>query len=153
MSADAASVWESLDESTRPFVASAGAMIVAGGLVATVNSAAPFGNGSWAAAYLVLVGGVAQLALALGRRAGGRRLARAELALWNAGNAGVLGGVLADLPGLVLAASAMLLIGLACFALEARGGGLRRRGRILLYDALIAFLATSVAVGAALALR
>jgi hypothetical protein len=43
------------------FVAVASALIVAGGLVAAVNGAAAFAHGSWLAAYLVLVGGVAQL--------------------------------------------------------------------------------------------
>ena len=42
-------------------VAVASALIVAGGLVAAVDGAAPFAHGSWLAAYLVLVGGVAQL--------------------------------------------------------------------------------------------
>jgi hypothetical protein len=133
------------------FVAVAGLMVVAGGLVATVNSAAPFAHGSWAAAYLVLVGGVAQLALALGRGpAGSRRSARAELVSWNAGNAGVLGGVLAGWPGLVTAASVMLVAALAGFARDARAGA-RSARHVLLYGALLAALTSSVVVGSVLA--
>jgi hypothetical protein len=43
------------------FLAFAGALIAAGGAGAAVNSAAPFGHGSWLAAYLVFVGGVSQI--------------------------------------------------------------------------------------------
>jgi hypothetical protein len=55
-----------LDRSTSAFLASSGVLIVAGGAVAAVNSAAPFGHGSWLAAYLVLVGGVSQVVLGPG---------------------------------------------------------------------------------------
>jgi len=64
-----------LDRSTVMFLASASVLIVAGGAVAAVNSAAPFGHGSWLAAYLVLVGGVSQGVLGAGRL-GLRSLAR-----------------------------------------------------------------------------
>src|SRR4051812_49961439 len=49
------------------FVVLAVVMIVVGGLVAAVNSAAPFAHGSWLAAYLVLVGGFSQSVLCGGR--------------------------------------------------------------------------------------
>ena len=58
-----------LDRSTVMFLTSASVLIVAGGAVAAVNSAAPFGHGSWLAAYLVLVGGVSQGVLGAGRLA------------------------------------------------------------------------------------
>jgi hypothetical protein len=48
------------------FLATAAAMVVAGGSVAAVNGASSFAHGSWLAAYLVLVGGVAQLLLGIG---------------------------------------------------------------------------------------
>jgi hypothetical protein len=131
-------------------------MIVAGGLVAAVNSAAPFTHGSWLAAYLVLVGGVSQLALWGGRLylpAPDRsvRLGRAQLALWNAGTAAVAAGVLADLAALVLAGSALVLAALGCFAL---GGGRGRPGArwgLVLYRLAIGALAISVLIGAVLA--
>ena len=126
-------------------------MIVAGGCVAAINSATPFAHGSWVAAYLVLVGGVAQVGLASGRPPSSRRLSRAELALWNGGNAGVVAGVLAGLPGLVSLGSLALLIGLLGFALDARRAALRRRGLKLLLDAGVVALAVSVVVGSALA--
>ena len=42
-----------IDAETLAFVTLAGVLIVAGDLVAAVNSAAPFAHGSWLAAYLV----------------------------------------------------------------------------------------------------
>jgi hypothetical protein len=96
------------------FVTLAVVMIVAGGLVAAVNSAAPFAHGSWLAAYLVLVGGVSQLVLCGGRFAlpAPRRSTRLEylqFVLWNAGIAGVAVGVFADGALVVSVGSAMVL--------------------------------------------
>ena len=135
----------------RPLVAVGWSMIVAGGCVAAINSATPFAHGSWVAAYLVLVGGVAQVGLASGRPPSSPRLSRAELALWNGGNAGVVAGVLAGLPGLVSLGSLALLIGLLGFALDARRASPHRRGLKLLLDAGVVALASSVVVGSALA--
>lgn len=59
-------LWQRVDGYAWTFAVAAGTMIVAGGLVAAINSAAPFAHGSWLAAYLVLVGGVAQLLLGVG---------------------------------------------------------------------------------------
>lgn len=62
--------------STVAFVACGAILIVAGGVVAAVDSAAPFTHGSWLAAYLVLVGGAAQISLAAGLVAGADLAAR-----------------------------------------------------------------------------
>jgi hypothetical protein len=140
-----------LSAAARPLLAVGWSMIVAGGCVAAINSATPFAHGSWVAAYLVLVGGVAQVGLASGRPPSSQRLSRAELALWNGGNAGVVAGVLAGLPGLVSLGSLALLIGLLGFALDARRAAPSRRGLRLLLDAGVVGLAASVVVGSALA--
>lgn len=133
----------------------AGALIVAGGLVAAVNSAAPFAHGSWLAAYLVLVGGVAQLALAGGpllfpEPTCSRALARAQLVLWNAGTGIVAAGVLLDSNAIVVVGSVVVLAALGCFARgtgPARGPG---AGRVTAYRLVIAVLAVSVVIGIAL---
>jgi hypothetical protein len=145
-----------LDNWTSGFLASAGVLIVAGGGVAAVNSAAPFGHGSWLAAYLVLVGGVSQIVLRTGQLAlGAPRLTRAvpptQLVLWNLGSLAVPAGVLADVSLLVTAGSVALLAALALFAVGA--GGMRRdaRARSALYLAIVVGLAVSVVVGSALA--
>lgn len=138
------------------FLAVAGAMIVAGGLVATVNGAAPFAHGSWLAAYLVLVGGVAQLALGFGclllpQARCPTTLRRMQLGLWNVGTLTVAAGVLADLFGVVLMGSIVVAAALACFA---GGSGPPRdpgRRRVIVYRLLIGLLAVSVLVGGVLA--
>ena len=145
-----------LDRSTVMFLASASVLIVAGGAVAAVNSAAPFGHGSWLAAYLVLVGGVSQGVLAAGRLALHappltRALPPAQLALWNIGSLAVPAGVLGDAPTLVTAGSVALLWALALFAAEARGRRREVRGRAVVYLAFVIGLAVSVVIGSALA--
>jgi hypothetical protein len=138
------------------FATVAALMIVAGGLVAAVNSAAPFEHGSWLAAYLVLVGGVSQAVLCGGRLAlpAPRRSVRLEytqLGLWNAGTAAVAVGVFTDVAAVVLVGSVIVLAALGCFAL---GGGPARpgaEGRVILYRLVVVGLAISVVVGSALA--
>ena len=145
-----------LDRSTGVFLACAGVLIVAGGGVAAVNSAAPFGHGSWLAAYLVLVGGVSQGVLGTGRLALhvpplSRALSLAQLVLWNVGGLAVPAGVLGDAPTLVTAGSVALLCALALFAAETRGVRRELRGRAVVYLAIVVGLAASVVVGSALA--
>lgn len=139
-----------------PFLVVAAVMVVAGGLVATVNGATEFAHGSWLAAYLVLVGGVAQIALGFGclllpGAACSRRLGRVQLGLWNLGALTVAAGVLADLFGLVLAGSIVVAAALAAFA---QGTGPWRgtsERRVIAYRLLIAALIVSVLVGGVLA--
>jgi hypothetical protein len=145
-----------LDRSTCTFLGSAGVFIVAGGSVAAVNSAAPFGHGSWLAAYLVLVGGASQVMLAAGRPAlhaprPSPALLRTQLVLWNLGSVAVPTGVLADGSALVTVGSVALLWALALFATGASGARREVRGRALAYLAIVVGLAVSVVVGSALA--
>lgn len=136
------------------FVVVAGMLIVAGGLVAAVNSPAPFEHGSWLAAYLVLVGGVSQLLLGAGQvllGASGRsaRLARVQLWSWNVGTTAVAVGVLSELEAVVLAGSAVVLVALGAFA--AGGGRSGPRVWVRVYRFAIGALAISVLVGCVLA--
>jgi hypothetical protein len=101
-----------------------GVCIVAGGLVAAATAPAPSEKASWVAAYLVLVGGVAQVGLALGQAIFGRQastpMVRAQrtswTAGWTAGNALVVAGTLSgltaltDIGGLFLLATLLLLV-------------------------------------------
>jgi hypothetical protein len=149
-------VWQGVDGYAWAFFAVAGAMIVAGGLVAAINSAAPFAHGSWLAAYLVLVCGVAQVLLGVGclglpAPRLSARLRGAQLGLWNSGNAAVVAGVLGDAVALLAIGSVMVLGGLVGFAV---GGGPINpglRGRVVLYRTVIVGLAGSVVVGGVLA--
>lgn len=138
------------------FLAVAGGMIVAGGLVAAVNGATPFAHGSWLAAYLVLVGGIAQLGLGVGclllpRADRSKTLRQVQLLLWNVGILTVAGGVLANLYGVVVTGSLVVAGALASFA--GASGAPRKRGRtrVIVYRAVIGLLAISVVIGALLA--
>jgi hypothetical protein len=131
------------------------ASTVAGGLVAAASARTASEKSSWAAAYLVLVGGVATLGLALGRgllspgRPSGRMLA-AELTAWLVGNALVLVGTLADLTWLVDVGGALLVGALALLVLGVRRGPGARWARAV-FTALVAILLVSIPVGLVLA--
>lgn len=100
-----------------PFGMMGTACIIGGGLLAAVTAHAPSEHSSWAAAYLVLVGGVAQVGLgfgsaALAPRIPSRALRISIVALWNIGNALVMAGVLMSLNALVDAGGIALVIAL-----------------------------------------
>lgn len=138
------------------------AAIVAGGLVAAVTGPLGIERGSWLAAYLVLVGGVAQLALGwvpgeLGRPTSGR-WAWAVLVAWNLGNALVILGTLTAVPIGVDAGSLLLTVALVLAIRAVRGAGAPRPGqstvlRVLgrAYLGLLVLLAVSIPVGIVLA--
>jgi hypothetical protein len=133
-----------------------GAAVVAGGLVAAVNSAAPFAHGSWLSAYLVLVAGVSQLALGIGAQAlpvhqPPATAVYVQVALWNLGNIAVAAGVLGDAPAAVAAGSAALLVALGSFARCVGRGRRRARRWVVAYHATVATLALSTGIGCALA--
>lgn len=80
-----------------------GASVIAGGFVAALTEPLQLAKGSWAAAYLVLVMGVAQIILAEQRRLllPDHREPRTDLAvllIWTFGNFGVLIGSLQNSP-------------------------------------------------------
>lgn len=139
---------------TLPAVTLGVACIIAGGLVAAISATAPSEGGAWTAAYLVLVGGVAQIALALGQavfaaRSPAPRVAHAQFAAWNLGNAGVIVGTLAGLVVLVALGGALLVLALLLALVITRGA---RGGWLLLgFRALIVIVLVSVPVGIVLA--
>lgn len=100
------------------FMATVGvASIVAGGLVAAVTDPLDLSKGSWLAAYLVLVVGLAPWAMAaMQTRPGTRSITPTwwwiQIAAWNLGNLGVIVGTLTGVPGLVDAAAVPLLLAL-----------------------------------------
>lgn len=128
--------------------------VVLGGLVAAVTG--PFGweHGSWAAAYLVLVVGVAQYAMGRMRPARPRpdRAGWAQVGAWNLGSLLVIGGTLVTTPLLVDLGSGLLVLALV-LALRAAwpGQGARRvRSSALVghaYRAMLLVLAVSIPVG------
>ncbi len=111
---------------SRPFALTGFACVVAGGLVAAVSGPLGLEMGSWAAAYLVLVAGVAQLGLGVGQawiplELPTRRVRVWEFATWNGGNGVVLAATFASLPFLVAAGGILLLVALVLFQSALRG--------------------------------
>lgn len=131
-------------------------MVIVGGLVAAAASASPFAHDAWLAAYLVLVGGVSQIALGVGQRflrvaPVPTETARLEFVLWNAGNIVVVAGVLLDVPAIVLVGSGALCVALGLFAHSVRGVSPRCGVPAALYRVVLVGLAISVPVGCVLA--
>lgn len=127
-----------------------GLAIVAGGLVAAVTGPLSLDHGSWLAAYLVLVGGVASVAvgaaqtwLVTTRASGGASVA--QVLAWVVGNIGVVVGSLTGSSAVVIVGGALLVVSLV-IALTA---ALRVRHRALgwAYRAVLAVVAVSIPVG------
>lgn len=137
-----------------PFVVLGSACVVGGGLLAAVTASRPSQEGMWTVAYLVLVGGVAQLVLGAGqpllaaRRPSPRTLAL-ELVAFNVGNAAVIAGTLLERAWVVDAGGALLVLALALFLYGVRGG---RPGLALLAYRLVAgVVLVSIPIGLVLA--
>jgi hypothetical protein len=138
-----------------PFFVVGAVGIVAGGIAAAVAGPADWGHGSWCAAFLVLVVGVAQIGLGAGQAAlapnvASGRLIAGECALWNLGSAGVVVGTLVDAPAVVSAGSLVFLLALVLAALAVRGhSGLTGRAKLLLvaFRVLLAILVVSTPIG------
>lgn len=138
-----------------PFLVIGTACVIAGGLVSAATAPNPSEHGSWAAAYLVLVAGVAQVGLGVGQAMfGGRtaeRMVLAEIAGWNLGNAAVLAGTLAGVEAIVDVGGAALLVVLVLLlrGVLTSSATPSDRGRWLLhgYRALLVLLIVSIPVG------
>lgn len=138
------------------FGAAALLCIVAGGLVAAVTSPLHLEHGSWAAAYLVLVGGVAQGALGVSqyflapRRFSGWKIV-AELIAWNGASAAVIGGTLIANPWVVDAGGVLLMVSLALMFATVRGPASMAGWALWGYRALVVVVGLSIPIGLVLA--
>lgn len=126
--------------------------VIFGGLIAAVTGPLELTKGSWAAAYLVLVAGVAQVMMGSARRRWRREGADAsgwwQLTLWNLGHVGVIGGTVAGSTPVVVGGSVPLVLALVLAllaSLRSPDGG----DRMLLsgYRLLLVLLAVSIPVG------
>ncbi len=140
---------------SAPFWVIGTACIIGGGLLAAVTAHAASQPSSWSAAYLVLVGGVAQIGLGFGSAVLAPRIPSLTsrigiLALWNVGNALVMTGVLMSLTLLVDAGGIALVIALVMALLTIR----HSKGPALLrgtYWFLAILLGVSIPTGLVLA--
>ncbi|WP_211489645.1 hypothetical protein [Georgenia thermotolerans] len=126
--------------------------IVIGGLVAAVTGPTGLEHGSWAAAYLVLVAGVAQLGLFAGQawlaaRPPTRRTVGWELAAWNAGNVAVLAGTFAGAVPPVVAGGVALVVALVLFLRGVRAPRPGWTAWLAAYRLLAGVIAVSIPVG------
>ena len=138
-----------------PLMAAGAVSIIAGGLAAAVTGPTGWDDGSWVAAYLVLVAGVSQIGLAVGQaelaaRPLTPRAVGVELVLWNAGCLAVIAGTLLSLPVAVAIGSAPLVATLAMSSHNVRHP-VRHARLALVYRTLVAVLLASIPVGVALA--
>jgi hypothetical protein len=136
----------------RPFLLVGAASIVAGGVVAAVSRPSDFGNGPWLAAYLVLVVGMAQIALGGGQAwlaaaVPPTSLVRRELLAWNVGAVGVVVGTLTAVPVVTTVGGALSVAALVLFL-----GGVRQTGAVpawarMTYRGIVTFVLLSIPVG------
>lgn len=128
--------------------------VVAGGAISAGLAHAPSRPVMWLVAYLVLVVGVAQAALALVQASVAVRppsplMASAQCIAFNLANAMVIAGTLLANPPAVSAGAALLVIALALFLRGVRGA---HGPLVRIYRVLVAALGFSALVGVALAL-
>jgi len=124
--------------------------VVTGGLLAAAVANAPSEHAVWASAYLVLVAGVAQVAIGaaqryLRARSSARPLVVAELVGWNVGNAAVIVGTVVENAAITDIGGALLVGVLALLFTGTRGAraGWWLRG----YRLLLAVVLVSIPVG------
>lgn len=130
------------------------AQVVAGGLVAAVTSPLDLAKGSWLAAYLVLVGGVAQCAIGraqavLSASSTPAKRWEMQFASWNIGNLLVVVGSLTSEPYVVDVGGLLLLPALVIAVLATR----RTPPSLLVwgYRAVLLLLAVTMPIGLVLA--
>jgi hypothetical protein len=140
----------------RPFLVVGAAAIIAGGITAAVTRPTGFALGSWVAAYLVLVAGVAQIALGVGQA----RLARVaprraevmtELVAWNAAVVATIVGTLFGAPLVTTLGGIALVVALLRFLIGVRAAGTSSNPSLVLYRFVLTIVLVSTPVGLALA--
>lgn len=144
------------DQYAAAFFIIGGCCIIAGGLVAAVTGPLALTSGSWVAAYLVLVCGVAQCAFGVAQRAFARhpltpRTFWVELACWNVGSAAVITGTLVRQPIVVDIGGALLVVALVLLMRAVSPSPTPRRALLWIYRALIIVLLVSIPIGLTLA--
>jgi hypothetical protein len=151
-----ANEWTARLRQAAPFVVIGTASIVVGGLMAGATARHSTEHEAWAVAFLVLVCGIAQVALGLGQSllattVPARTTIVAELVAFNAGCALVLVGTVAGLLLLTEAGGVLLALALVLLFRAVGGSGARAGWPVNLYRALIAIVLVSIPIGLVLA--
>lgn len=150
MTSGAAITLRGPQRSGASFVVVGAACVVAGGLLAAAVATDPTEHAVWAAAYLVLVAGVAQVAIGLAQaallpRPPAKPVGLAELVGWNLGNAAVIAGTVAGILALTDIGGALLVAALASLAADTRGAG--SGWWLRAYRVLLVLVLVSIPVG------
>lgn len=136
----------------RPALVVGSVWIVVGGLVAAAAGPTDFDAGSWVAAYLVLVGGVAQIALGVGQvwisqTVPDLRLVWKQVATWNLAGVAVVTGTLLGSPVVSTLGGIVLAIALVLYLVGVRDLGHAPRWAGLVYRAVALIVLVSIPVG------
>lgn len=138
-----------------PYTAAGAAFVVVGGLVAAVTRPLDLAKGSWLAAYLVLVCGVALVVIGVAQQQLTRAIPQRErtwqLAGWGVANTLVIAGSLSSVPLITDAGSVVLFATLALTAWIGRPLLHTHRGAASAYIAVLIILAVSAPIGSFLA--
>lgn len=139
-----------------PFLVVGAASIVVGGIVAAVTRPTGFSLGSWLAAYLVLVAGVAQIALGVGQawlagEAPRRADVTIELVAWNSAVVATIVGTLVAAPLVTTIGGFALVVALMCFLVGVRTAGGSSNPSLMLYRYVLTIVLVSTPVGLVLA--
>lgn len=138
--------------SAIPFVVIAFAGILLGGAVSAASAPSANYTASWAAAYLVLVVGVAQLALGIGQallapHQPSARIITAEAVVYNVANLAVLIGTLVDRTVIVDLGGVLMIAALVLFLVAVRGAQTQHRWLLHGYRTVIAILVVTTPIG------
>lgn len=136
------------------FVVAGAAFVVLGGLVSAAAGPLSWNDGSWLAAYLVLVCGVAQCLFGVQRMIAPAPLTARGFVLvfvgWNLGNAAVAGGDLAGIPVVVAVGGVLLAAVLVAQLVQLRHTVPGRRVWAWACGAVLVVLLVSIPVGVVL---
>lgn len=141
----------------RPFLVVGCASIVAGGVVAAVTRPTGFDLGPWLAAFLVLVGGVAQIALGVGQAwiaadPPPPRDVRRELMAWNLAVVTTIVGSLAAVPVSSTLGGVAMVVALVMFLTGVRSTDVHvPRWAPVLYRSVVVVVLVSTPIGLVLA--
>lgn len=142
--------------SIRPFVVIGSASTIGGGLVAAVTGPTEFELGAWLAAFLVLVGGAAQIALGAGQAwladaPPSPRVVRAETWAWNIGVLGTTVGTLTSTPVVTTVGGGATVVALVLFIAGVRRSSSAPGWALLAYRSVAWVVLLSTPVGLTLA--
>jgi hypothetical protein len=145
-----------MDRYARTFFVIGTVCVIVGGVVAAATGPLQWEKGSWAAAFLVLVSGVAQCALGVTQGAlAPAPLTRAifwvELLCWNIGCFAVIGGTLATQPLIVDVGGILLVVALALMIRAVYRSRTRQRWLLWTFRVIVAIMFISIPIGLTLA--